>query len=112
MSDQSGAPQPLTNHVTRALAELRGEAGSFTADLSSGEREDMERLFSAGAALDALLGDRSLDEQTRRHDIVNVLGAMRGYAEMLLEELAPRLPKVEGVLQRVLKSVAAASDAG
>ncbi|MEE4661117.1 MAG: adenylate/guanylate cyclase domain-containing protein [Halieaceae bacterium] len=109
MPDQSGA-QPLTNHVTRALAELRGESASFAGELTSGEREDMDRLFSAGAALDALLADRKLDEQTRHHDMLNVLGAMRGYAEMLLDDLGPRLPAMEGVLQRVLKSIAAATD--
>ena len=103
--------QPFTNHVTRTLAELRDTAGAIAAELSTEQRADMERLFAANAALDELLANRDLAEDTRRHDIFNVLGAMRGYAEMLAEDLAERFPTAADMLERVVKAVTVATQA-
>ncbi len=104
--------QPYTAHVQRALSELRGLASSIAAELTQQQREDMERLFSTSAALEALLTDKQLTPDTRQHDILNVLGAMRGYAEMLAEDVGELFPSIADVLQRVVKSVGAATQSG
>ncbi len=104
---------PLTDHVQRALAELRAQSEPTLDNLAQETREDLERLVSAGAALEALIsGNDDMDEATRRHDIMNVLGAMRGYAEFLIEDLEANFPSITSALERVLKSVAAASSGG
>ena len=54
--------------------------------LTREQAEDLERLLSASAALEALL-DSEQDNEHHSHDLRNVLGAMRGYAELLGEDL-------------------------
>ncbi len=105
---------PFTDHVLRALSELRAQSNPVAESIPDEPREDLERLISAGAALEALLvdGGQDKDPGTRRHDIMNVLGAMRGYAEFLIEDLETTFPAVASALERVVKSVAAASNSG
>ncbi len=105
---------PFTDHVLRALSELRAQSNPVAESIPDAPREDLERLISAGAALEALLvdADQDSDPRTRRHDIMNVLGAMRGYAEFLIEDLESTFPAVASALERVVKSVAAASNSG
>jgi class 3 adenylate cyclase/CheY-like chemotaxis protein len=105
---------PFSDHVLRALAELRAQSGPSMENLPEEPREDLERLMSAGAALEALLvdADQDPDPSTRRHDIMNVLGAMRGYAEFLIEDLETSFPTIAAALERVVNSVAAASNSG
>ncbi len=105
---------PFSDHVLRALAELRAQSSLAMENLPGEPREDLERLISAGSALEALLADADQDPDpgTRRHDIMNVLGAMRGYAEFLIEDLQAGFPAIAGALERVISSVAAASNTG
>ena len=104
------ASNPWTDHVFKAMAELRAQGSSLDTKLDEGQREDLDRLVSASAALEALLssGDSSADNM--QHDILNVLGAMRGYAELLLEDVSSLFPQLQASLQRVLKAVASATD--
>jgi len=51
-----------------------------------------------------------MELERRQHDVRNVLGAMRGYAELLLEELGNLFPNLRASLERVLKAVASATD--
>lgn len=112
------ASQPWTDHVFKAVAELRAQSGPAGENLDSRQREDLDRLVSASAALEALLSDPGNgsrndpeeDDATRQHDIRNVLGAMRGYAELLIEELDNLSPLLHASLERVLKAVASATE--
>jgi len=104
------ATQPWTDHVLKAMAELRAQVGHARRDLDENRREDLDRLVSAGAALEALIGDEAMELERRQHDVRNVLGAMRGYAELLLEELGNLFPNLRASLERVLKAVASATD--
>lgn len=106
-----GVTNPPTDHVLKAVAELRGQIDPTADNLDSGQREDLDRLVSAAAALEALLGNDG-DPEIIAHDIRNVLGAMRGYAEMLLEDLGTLFPSLEAALQRVLSTVNAATGSG
>ena len=111
---EQAAIAPFTDHVLRALADLRAQLGPAMDNLSGEHQEDLERLVSAGAALEALLGSGGdqMDESTRRHDIMNVLGAMRGYSEFLIEDLQPIFPHIASALERVLKAVSTATNGG
>lgn len=101
------AGSPWTDHVFKAMAELRALEYS-RAELNSEQSEDFDKLLSASAALEALLAD--LDEHSE-HNLRNVLGAMRGYAELLCEDLSALHGNLKGVLQRLLKAInSAASD--
>ena len=53
--------------------------------LASQTREDFDHLFSAAQRLEPMLdsGGRAVD----RHELMNVLAAVRGYAEMLKEDI-------------------------
>ncbi|MCX2981778.1 adenylate/guanylate cyclase domain-containing response regulator [Halieaceae bacterium IMCC14734] len=89
------------------MAELRGLEYS-RAELSREQSDDFDKLLSASAALEALLAD--LDEHSE-HNLRNVLGAMRGYAELLCEDLTAIHSNLHAVLQRLLKAItSAASD--
>ncbi len=104
------ASQPWTDHVFKAMAELRSQSGQASPNLDENQREDLDRLVSASAALEALLSDNNIDADKLQHDVRNVLGAMRGYAELLIEELDNLFPALQASLERVLKAVASATD--
>jgi adenylate cyclase len=101
-----------TDHVFKALAELRAQSGNSSGNLATVQREDLDRLISSGAALEALLSHKDPDSSNLQHDIRNVLGAMRGYAELLQEDIGDLVPSLNASLERVLKAVASASDDG
>lgn len=98
-----------TDHVFKAMAELRAQGESERNSLASDHREDLEKLGSANSALEALLADTALDPDQKRHDLRNVLGAMRGYAELLSEELGGEHNLLDQTLQRLLKAIASAT---
>ncbi|MEP5763092.1 MAG: adenylate/guanylate cyclase domain-containing protein [Halieaceae bacterium] len=102
------AANPWTDHVLKAMAELREQSSATAINLEQSQRDDLDRLISAGAALEALLGE-SDDPATQQHDILNVLGALRGYTEILLEDMEQAFPALQAVLERVLKTIASAS---
>ena len=109
--NSQGVINPLTDHVLKAVAELKLHITPSLENLDDAQREDLDRLLSASAALEALLG-KDDDPDILEHDIRNVMGAMRGYSEMLLEDMAQRFPTLEAALQRVLNTVGAATNSG
>jgi class 3 adenylate cyclase/CheY-like chemotaxis protein len=90
------------------MAEVRAENGRRDGSLEAHQYQDMDKLVSAGAALEALLS--SADDSDQQHDLRNVLGAIRGYAELLGEELDQTQGHLRGVLQRLLKAVTSATE--
>lgn len=98
-----------TDHVFKAMAEVRAESAARDGSLEEQHYRDLDKLISAGAALEALLST----EQSRppdQHDLRNVLGAIRGYAELLSEDLPQQRSDLQQVLQRLQKAVAAATE--
>ncbi len=106
---QAFAANPWTDRVFKAMAEVRAQTQSDRSELSDEQLADLEKLVSASAALEALLSGGREDDDTR-HDMRNVLGAMRGYAELLGDELSTRHEALLAVLQRLLKAIASATD--
>jgi adenylate cyclase len=105
------ATNAWTDHVFKAMAELRAQTHQHAAELAPEQRDDLDRLVSASAALEALISDQSSDNASQQqHDLFNVLGAMRGYAELIVEDLDKQLPQLLSALQRVLKAVNSATE--
>jgi adenylate cyclase len=94
------------------MAELRDLSSQSGFALEEAQGKDLDSLLSASAALETLLKQDEPDADKLQHDIRNILGAIRGYAELLLEDLGEKAPQLRASLQRMLKAVAAATDDG
>ncbi len=103
------APNPWTDRVFKAMAELRDLSTQTDNALEADQQEDLDRLISASASLEALLSDSTPDTTDLEHDTRNILGAIGGYAELILEDLGASSPQLQASLQRMLKAVASAS---
>ena len=91
------------------MAELRDLSTQTSEALDAEQRQDLGRLISASASLETLLSDSVPDAAELEHDTRNILGAIRGYAELILEDLGDSAPQLEASLQRMLKAVASAN---
>jgi adenylate cyclase len=98
-----------TDHVFKAMAEVRAQGRSDRSFLSQQQLADLDKLVAANAALEALISEDMSDEKLQ-HDLRNVLGAMRGYAELLGEDLPQKHEQLLAVLQRLLKAIASATE--
>jgi len=71
--------------------------------MDSDAREDFSRLFEGATRLERMLADPV--RAANRHDLMNVLAAIRGYAEMLREDIGPQQPDVDDTLLHLLEAV-------
>ena len=95
----------LLQHTT---AELREQFSAVQADLHDEALDDFSRLFDACERLEQMLVD---DQQAHsRHDLMNVLAAIRGYAEMLREDISAQQPTLDTLLSRILETVQQANE--
>ena len=69
--------------LPQTLTALHGQFGEETAD-------DISHLTDAASRLENMLD--SDDQPSNNHDLMNVLTAVRGYAEMLREDIGPQPP--------------------
>lgn len=95
----------------RAVHAVRELAPNSTSLLEPDAAHDLEALRACAAQIDTLLTAAPAD----RHELGNLAGAMRGYAEMLQETLAANSPLLDQLLDAVLSDAtlppAAASEA-
>jgi adenylate cyclase len=89
--------------LLRAMVELRELFSKLDATLGAETLEDFSHLFDSADRLEQMLGKSG--EAASRHDLMNVLAAIRGYAEMLREDLGPQQPELDDTLARLLKAV-------
>lgn len=85
------------------MAPLREAAGRTSVVIAAPADQDVHALLEAGRRAEALLASNDRD---RNHDLMNILGAIRGYTEMLLEEgdhLHPAIGKPLGRILTLLK---------
>ena len=106
MSGTTGSSQTNTlwsDLLLRAMAELRELFNQMQAGLGEDARDDFARLFEGSARLDEMVrnGNGSADS----HDLMNVLAAIRGYAELLREDLSTEQLEMDAALARLLKAV-------
>ena len=92
-----------SDHLLRALEDLRSRFASLPAGLGTETRDDFSRLFDAANRLEHMLGNA--EQAANTHDLMNVLTALRGYAEMLREDIGPQHPELDKNLSAVLEAV-------
>jgi adenylate cyclase len=85
--------------LRQQFADLRDKLGAETAD-------DISHLLDAAIRLETMLTNSA--QPANKHDLMNVLTAVRGYAEMLREDIGTVYPEVDKRLSSLLSSVQAA----
>ncbi len=89
--------------IRRVIVELRGLFSDIRSRLNEAAIDDMEHLLDAAQRLESMLGVSQ--DSDAAHDMMNVLAAMRGYAEMLLEDLGPAHQPIADALKRLLSAI-------
>lgn len=102
--------QPSRQYSTGVLlSEARAVQREFTAQREQFSQEtagDISHLLEAAGRVETILG--STAQPTNHHDLMNVLTALRGYAEMLREDIGARNPALDARLSSLLTAVQAA----
>jgi len=101
----STSPHPATTDQWREpllemVAELRQLQAGAQGDMDAGTADDFSRLLEALERLRPSPG--SPEAQASRHDLMNVVAAIRGYAEMLREDIGGRQAPINEALTRLL----------
>jgi class 3 adenylate cyclase len=101
-----------TDRLLQELQTLRGEFAALREQLGADSADDLSHLLDAGDRVEQMLDGGGQDANT--HDLMNVLTAFRGYAEMLREDLGAAHPSLDASLSSVLGAVqdAHGGDAG
>jgi adenylate cyclase len=103
----SQATSSWSDILLRSLVELRNCYQQLHPQLPPDALEDFSHLFEATERLDGLItAEMSRD---KRHDLMNVLAAIRGYSEMLQEDLGGDFEELNDTFSRLLKAVHTAS---
>ncbi len=109
MSDSPAQITTLWSDILlHCVAELRNCQQQLSEDLSPESTEDFSHLFDATARLEALLAN-DMDDGDNRHDLMNALAAIRGYAEMLQEDLGGEIETLNETFSRLLDAINTAS---
>lgn len=95
MSDLDDTSQEWAARIVEAAGPLKDAMGRRTVSVSSDERRDLDALLDALARLTDL-ADQSGREV--KHDRLNIIGAVRGYSEMLAEEASKLHPSIANTL--------------
>jgi class 3 adenylate cyclase len=104
---QNPAPSLWSELLLRSMAELRELFTSQGQQLGQDSASDFDHLFEGGRRLNEMLAEPGAPAS--RHDLMNVLAAIRGYAEMLLEDVGAEFVELNAALARLLKAVQAAN---
>lgn len=109
MTSGSANPAPAlwSELLLRSIAELRELIASREGELAQDTVADFGQLFEGGSRLTDMLANTG--EPASRHDLMNVLAAIRGYAELLSEDLGVEFTELNEALARLLKAVHAAN---
>jgi class 3 adenylate cyclase/CheY-like chemotaxis protein len=107
----AGSSQTTTqwsDFLLRALAEVRGVFADLESQLDETARDDFAHLFDGARRLEDMLHQSS--EKVDSHDLRNILAAIRGYSEILREDVGPDQPQLDETLARLLKALTTAQD--
>ena len=109
MSDSPGQITTLWSDILlQCVAELRNCYQQLFDDLSPEAIEDFSHLFDASTRLEGLLPIRE-ENRDDKHDLMNALAAIRGYAEMLQEDLGTEIELLNDTFSRLLDAINTAS---
>ena len=92
--------------MLQVLDILRQAFATRANDLTEETREDFAHLFQAADRLEPLLGGSG--PAVDQHELMNVLAAVRGYAEMLREDIGKAQPDMGDMFSALLTAVQAA----
>lgn len=102
MSDSDDTSAEWAARIVEAAGPLKDAMGRRTVSVSADERRDLDTLLDALARLTDL-ADQSGREV--KHDRLNIIGAVRGYSEMLAEEASKLHPSIAKTLPPLLGAV-------
>lgn len=92
-ADTAGSADNWSAHLLDDIAGLKDGFNALGDDINAETLEDFHSLFAAAQRLQELLN--AADRAADTHDLMNVLAAVRGYAEMLQED-STQLPPALG----------------
>ena len=104
----------MEDRLLEAIPDLRNAFEAVQDVLAVDTLEDFSRLLEAADRLESLLGQDGTAVNV--HDLMNILTALRGYAEMLREDVKSDLPdlgsRLETLLQHIESTRSVHTDAG
>lgn len=106
MSDTPDSPPDPSSdwarRVVDAVDPLRQVMSRSSISVAGASEQDIKALLDASSRLENMMGG---SDSEARHDRMNVIGAIRGYAEMLSEDEATLHRAVSESLPRILRAV-------
>jgi adenylate cyclase len=105
-SDTQRTNPAWIDQLLREIASLRRTVADLGETLGAATADDFSHLFDAAGRLDAMAANTSAPVNT--HDVMNVLTALRGYAEMLREDIGPIHPGIDAMLASMLATIQSA----
>ena len=88
-TDSGKLEDPWASAVETAVSALADESLSQPVQLDATAQDDLAQLLSANTRLGEII---NIQGSEARHDRRNIIGAIRGYTEMLLEEADSSIP--------------------
>ena len=88
-TDSGKSEDPWASAVQNAVSALADESLSQPVQLDATAQDDLAQLLSANTRLGEII---NIQGSEARHDRRNIIGAIRGYTEMLLEEADSSIP--------------------
>ena len=96
------------DRLLREIGTLRQEIATVQEHLGAETVDDCAHLLDAASRLEQLLG--TVEQAANTHDLMNVLTALRGYAEMLHEDVGAAYPDLDSTLSALLGAIKGAHD--
>lgn len=90
--------------ILQAVAPLRAVAARTSIAIDPPSDEDIAALIEAADRVEVLQASSNSDDQ---HDLMNIFGAIRGYAEILYEDRALLHPAIVDTLPAILGALSA-----
>jgi len=88
-TDSGKSEDPWASAVQTAVSALADESLAQPVQLDATAQDDLAQLLSANTRLGEII---NIQGSEARHDRRNIIGAIRGYTEMLLEEADSSIP--------------------
>jgi class 3 adenylate cyclase len=92
-----------TDHLLSKIEALRQIFSAQQGHLSEQSTDDFTHVFDAASRLEEMLGNT--EHAANSHDLMNVLTALRGYAEMLREDIGASHGDLDTALSSLLDAV-------
>ena len=96
--------------LLRSVAELRELFDRLAKDFDEQNKDDFHHMFDGAKKLESLLDHDNEGDNT--HDLMNALAAIKGYAEMLQEDVSGLSGELDDTFSRLLKAVDTAQGIG